>query len=140
LFYDSFVDKSIRGQEELEHSTTDEMMAALKEKNERFKDELLAKQAEREKYVREQETTYQQMRKELDAQMNTFKGKVIALRTENILLQADLEVKMNDLEKANEEVKCLTKGNEKRKRKELSLQKEKQKQRKTRKGAGAESI
>jgi hypothetical protein len=49
----------------------DEMMAVLKEENERLKDELLAKLAEREKYVQERETTYQQMRKELDAQMNT---------------------------------------------------------------------
>ena len=110
----------------------EEMMAVLKEENERLKDELLAKLAEREKYVQERETTYQQMRKELESQMNTFKGKVIALRTENILLQADLEVKISDLEKVNEKVKFLTTVNEKRKRKELSFLKEKQKQRKTR--------
>jgi hypothetical protein len=93
----------------------DEMMTVLKEENERLKDELWAKQAEREKYVQEQETTYQQMRKELESQMNTCKGKVIlvALRTENILLQADLELKMSDLEKSNDKVNCLTKGNEK---------------------------
>ena len=110
----------------------DEMMAVLKLENERLKDELLAKLAEREKYVQERETTYQQMRKDLESQMNTFKGKVIALRTENILLQADLEVKISDLEKVNEKVKCLTTVNEKRKRKELSFLKEQHKQRKTR--------
>ena len=43
-----------------------------------------------------------------------------------------MEVKISDLEKVNEKVKCLTTVNEKRKRKELSFLKEQQKQRKTR--------
>jgi hypothetical protein len=110
-----------------------EMMAVMKEENERSKDELLAKPAEKEMYVQERETTYQQMRKEMESQMNTCKeGKVIALRTENILLKADLELKASVLEKSNKKVNFLTKGNEKRKRKESLLQKDKKMQRKTR--------
>ncbi len=61
-----------------------DQMTALKEENKRLNDVIQANQVERE--------MNEQMRKELESQMNVCKGKVIKLQTENIMLKADLDV------------------------------------------------
>ncbi len=68
---------------------TAEMMLGMKAENEKLKEEMRVRHMERERNVQEREAAYEQMRKGLEAKMNSYKGKVIALRTENMLLKND---------------------------------------------------
>ena len=101
-----------------------DQMTALKEENKRLNDVIQANQVERE--------MNEQMRKELESQMNVCKGKVIKLQTENILLKADLDVVARAAAEPIQNENAKDKGNEKQKRMEHGLQKEKELQRKTR--------
>jgi hypothetical protein len=71
------------------------------------------------------------MRKGLEAEMNSNKGKVIALRTENMLLKADLELQAMAAAKSIGNKDALENETEKRKRMEPSLQKDQKAKRKT---------
>ncbi len=92
-----------------------DQMTASKEENKRLNDAIQANQVERE--------MNEQMRKELESQMNVCKGKVIKLQTENILLKADLDVVARAAAKPVQNENAKDKDNEKRKRMEQWLQK-----------------
>ncbi len=60
---------------------------------------------ERDRYILERDLQYEQMRKELEMQMEVYKGKVIELQTENYLVKADLELMTNKAEEQEDKLK-----------------------------------
>jgi hypothetical protein len=116
-------------------------MKALKEENDKLKEEIRTHHAQRERYIMARDEAYEQMRKELESQMEICKGKVIELQAENYLvLQAENYLVKTDLEAMthragkNSQQKDNFNSNENEKRKRMSpgLQKQKELKRKKR--------
>jgi hypothetical protein len=76
-------------------------LATLMEDNEKLRAEIRAQQAERESYVLRRDKAYDEMRNELELQMELYKGKAIELQTENYIVKAELEVMTNRAEAIN---------------------------------------
>ena len=70
-------------------------LISTKEQNARLLEEIRKHKVERDSYILERDLQYEQMRKELEIQMEVYKGKVIELQIENYLVKADLELITN---------------------------------------------
>ena len=110
------------------------MLQELLEANEKLRAEIRAQHAERESYVLMRDKAYVEMRKELELQMELYKGKAIELQTENYIVKAELEVMTNRAEGMNSKEAKQIHSNlkDKRKRMGAGLQKKKELARKTR--------
>jgi hypothetical protein len=85
-----------------------------------------------ERYIIAREEAYDQMRKELESQMEICKGKEIELQAENYLVKADLETMTHRAGKNSQQNdNSSSNGNGKRKRMSPGLQKQKELKRKT---------
>jgi hypothetical protein len=80
---------------------TPELMA-MKEQNARLLEEIRKHKVERDSYIQVRDVQYEQMRIELEIQMEMYKGKVIELQTENYLVKADLELMTNKAKEQEE--------------------------------------
>jgi hypothetical protein len=111
-----------------------EELVTLLEENEKLRAEIRAQQAEGESYVLWRYKAYDEMRKELELQMELYKGKAIELQTENYIVKAELEVMTNRAEGMNSKEAKQIHSNlkDKRKRMGAGLQKKKELARKTR--------
>ena len=110
------------------------MLQELLDANEKLRAEIRAQHAERESYVLMRDKAYVEMRKELELQMELYKGKAIELQTENYIVKAELEMMNNRAEGMKSKVADQVPSNikDKRKRMGAGLQKKKELARKTR--------
>jgi hypothetical protein len=79
-------------------NSKDKMLQELLEANEKLRAEIRAQHAERESYVLRRDKAYDEMRNELELQMELYKGKAIELQTENYIVKSELEMMQNRAE------------------------------------------
>jgi hypothetical protein len=109
-------------------------LISTKEQNARLLEEIRKHKVERDSYILERDLQYEQMRKELEIQMEVYKGKVIELQIENYLVKADLELMTNKGDEQEDKLKekNIINEDDNGKRMAPGLQTQKELERKTR--------